>query len=423
MKIAFFLGEFPAISQTFILDQIVGLIQRGHDVDIFANIARDKDTVHPEIDRYRLLERTYYWPKIPNSHILRTLKGFKLLACNLFKNPLLLLNSLNIFKYGKDAASLRLLYLCIPFLNRQTRYDIIQCHFGWSGLQGMHVQNMGAVDGKLITTFHGFDVTRSVHEFGETVYSSLFVRGDLFSPISDYWKHRLIKMGCDDGKLFVHRMGIDLRKFSTSTSYAGKSQDTIRLISVSRLVEKKGLKYGICAVARLLRDQNVSNIEYTIIGDGELRADLQQLVSDLGVSEQIILCGQKSSDTVVKLLNQSHILLAPSVTGEDGDMEGIPVVLMEAMAMGLPVVSTYHSGIPELVEDGISGFLVPEKDIDQLADKISYLIRHPKESEKMGKAGKLKIERDHNLEKLNNQLERVYTEILCNAPLTLANGH
>ncbi|MEM9905383.1 MAG: colanic acid biosynthesis glycosyltransferase WcaL, partial [Cyanobacteria bacterium P01_D01_bin.44] len=103
MKIAFFLGEFPAISQTFVLDQIVGLMRRGHAVDIFANVAKDKETLHPEIEKYRLLDRTDYWPKIPKNHLLRTAKGLKLVSLNLFKDPGLVLNSLNIFKYGKQA--------------------------------------------------------------------------------------------------------------------------------------------------------------------------------------------------------------------------------------------------------------------------------------------------------------------------------
>ncbi|MEA5465665.1 glycosyltransferase [Leptothoe sp. PORK10 BA2] len=423
MKIAFFLGEFPAISQTFILDQIVGLIQQGHEVDVFATTVSDEDTVHPEINKYSLLERTYYWPKIPQNYILRAFKGLKLATLNIFQNSLLILKSLNIFKHGKNAASLRLLYLCIPFINRQACYDIIQCHFGWSGLQGMHVRNIGAIDGKLITTFHGFDVTKSVHEFGESVYSSLFLEGDLFSPISNYWKQKLIQMGCDEHKLFVHRMGIDLRKFAASTAYKHKSKEIIRLVSVSRLVEKKGLEYAIRAIAKILKDRKIANIEYNIIGDGDLRDKLQQLITDLNLSDCIILHGQKKSNDVVALLNRSHVLLAPSVTSKDGDMEGIPVVLMEAMAMELPVISTYHSGIPELVDDGISGFLVPERDIDNLADRICYLMDHPDESEEMGKAGKLKIVRDYNLEQLNERLEKLYQKILFEPSFELATTH
>ncbi|MEO0456088.1 MAG: glycosyltransferase [Cyanobacteria bacterium P01_A01_bin.114] len=416
MKIAFFLGEFPAVSQTFVLDQIVGLIQRGHEVDIFANVAGRGGAIHPEIQQYRLLERTHYWPNVPKNHLLRTFKGVKLAVLNLFKDPRLVLNSLNIFKFGRDAASLRLLYICIPFVDRRTDYDIIQCHFGWSGLQGMYAREIGAVSGKLITTFHGFDLTRSIQEFGESVYASLFSKGDLFSPISDYWRHRLVKMGCAPHKVWVHHMGVDLRKFSTSAPSARKPEETVRLISVARFVEKKGLEYGIRAVTKLLKapassHPASSHIEYTLIGDGELWDDLKQLVAELGVSENIILCGQKRSDQVVDQLNQSHILIAPSVTSKDGDMEGIPVVLMEAMAMGLPVVSTCHSGIPELVEDGVSGFLVPEREIEGLADKIRDLIENPEASAQMGQAGRLKIERDYSVEKLNDRLEKLYQDL------------
>jgi len=411
MKIAFFLGEFPAISQTFILDQVIGLIERGHEVDIFANEARDTDTLHPEIEKYDLLKRTYYWPKIPRNYFLRLLKGLKLTALHTFKNPSLVLNSLNIFKFGKNATSLRLLYLCIPFLSRPNSYDIIQCHFGWSGLQGMYVRDIGAISGKLVTTFHGFDITKSICDFGEGTYSLLFSKGDLFCPISNYWKQRLIKLGCSEHKIHVHRMGVNLEKFSTSVSQT-KLKEKLLLVSIARLVEKKGLEYSIRAVAKVLENLGDVSIEYNIIGDGELKSQLQQLILNLNASDSIFLRGQKRSDEVVHILNHSHVLIAPSVTSEDGDMEGIPVVLMEAMAMGLPVVSTYHSGIPELVNDGVSGFLVPERDVDALADKISYFIKQPEKLEKIGKEGRLKVEREYSLEQLNNQLEKIYQDLL-----------
>lgn len=112
------------------------------------------------------------------------------------------------------------------------------------------------------------------------------------------------------------------------------------------------------------------------------------------------------------LLNSASILLAPSVVSKDGDQEGIPVGLMEAMAVGLPVVSTYHSGIPELVEDNVSGLLIPERDVDALVDKMIYLVEHPEIWAEMGRAGRSVVEDRYNSDHLNDQLVKLYKELV-----------
>ena len=108
-----------------------------------------------------------------------------------------------------------------------------------------------------------------------------------------------------------------------------------------------------------------------------LRGKLQQLIHDLGVTRAVKLLGWKQQGEILESFYQAHLFLAPSVTAKDGDQEGTPTVLLQAMATGLPVVSTVHSGIPEMVQDGVSGFLVPERDVDALTEKVAYLIEHP----------------------------------------------
>ena len=122
--------------------------------------------------------------------------------------------------------------------------------------------------------------------------------------------------------------------------------------------------------------------------------------------------GWKDQHEVIEILNEASIMLAPSITSKDGDREGIPVGLMEAMAVGLPVVSTYHSGIPELVKDGISGFLVPERDVDALAQKLGYLIENPDKWAEMGLAGREYVENFYDINKLNDQLVDTYQNLL-----------
>ena len=414
MKIAFIVEVFPVLSQTFVLNQITGLIDRGHEVDIYAEFCENTSKVHPDVEKYDLLSRTFYHPQIPQGKSHRFLKGAGLFLTHFASAPLLLLRSLNVFKYKKDAASLRLLYSVIPFVKRRPAYDVIQCHFGLLGIKGMLLRDLGALQGKHITAFHGVDISQNLQMLGESVYNDLFKAGDLFLPISQYWQNRLIQLGCNPDKIVVHRMGIDCQRFAFLPRSLN-SGESVRLISVARLTEKKGIEFGIRAVASVLSQYPA--LEYSIIGDGGLRTELADLIQTLGVADQIKLLGWRNQTEVVELLRRSHILLAPSVTAKDGNQEGIPVVLMEAMAMGLPVISTYHTGIPELVEDGISGFLVPEGDVEALAEKLLYLIQHPEKWAEVGRGGCLRVEQQHDINRLNYQLVEIFQNLLVSKPL------
>jgi len=173
----------------------------------------------------------------------------------------------------------------------------------------------------------------------------------------------------------------------------------------------KGIIYGIEAVAGLIQTCPDKKIHYDIIGDGPLRNEISMKLKQLDIESHVTLHGWKDQDSVTGYLDQAHILLTPSVTAANGETEGIPNVLKEAMAVGLPVVSTVHSGIPELVEDGVSGYLVPERDVRALSDRLSYLIEHPDRWEAMGQAGRKKIEEDFDSEKITDRLVKLYQEI------------
>lgn len=408
MRIAFIVGRFPLLSLTFVLNQITGLIDRGHEVDIYAFKRGDISKVHPDVEKYHLLDRTYYLPEIPNNRLLRVLKGFGLLSANCYKEPLVWLRSLNVFQHGKQAASLSLLYQVIPLLGKGP-YDIIHCQFGVYALKAMPLRNLGALKGKLVTSFRGFDISRYLKESGDDVYNGLFNTGDLFLTNCDYFKRRLVKLGCEENKVVVHRSGLDCSKFFF-TRRSPHPDGRIRIATTGRLVEKKGIEYCIRAIAQLAKVNQ--NIEFNIIGDGPLRKDFEQLIQSLNVSETVKLLGWKQQQEIIEILNNSHIFLAPSVTASDGNQDAPVNTLKEAMAMGLPVISTLHGGIPELVEDGISGFLVPERDAMAIAEKLSYLISHPEVWHQMGRAGRARVEADYDMNKLNDELVETYQQLL-----------
>ena len=175
-------------------------------------------------------------------------------------------------------------------------------------------------------------------------------------------------------------------------------------------MEKKGLYYSIKAVSKVLHVH--PNLEYTIVGDGPLRQELSDLIKHLGVAEKVKLLGWKDATAIRDILDGTHIMLLHSIISKSGDMEGIPVSLMEAMAMGIPVISTRHSGIAELVKHGQSGFLVAEKDIDDMAERINRMIRNPDILPEMGIAGRRFVEANFNVETLNRQFIRVCQSLL-----------
>jgi len=405
MRIVFVVNQFPVLSETFVLNQITGLIDRGQAVDIYAARIDHISKVHPDVEKYRLLERTFSGcGAMPADPFLRVLKGLRLLLANCRKNPLALLRSLNVFKYGKQAASLRLLYTAVAFLGNGP-YDIIHCQFGTLGTRGIVLRDIVAPRAKLITSFRGYDISRQVEQAGDGVYNRLFAVGDFFLPNCEYFKHRLLKLGCNPKKIVVHRSGIDCSRFSFTLRDLD-SDRLIRITTVGRLVEKKGIEYSIRAIGKLAKANQ--NIEYNIIGNGPLREDLQQLIQELDVSDRVKLLGWKQQEEIIETLNNSQLFVAPSVTAKDGDQDAPVNVLKEAMAMGLPIISTNHGGIPELVENGISGYLVPERDPDAIAERLSYLIEHPQVWPKMSLAGRAQVEQHYDVNKLNDQLVELY---------------
>src|SRR5918996_1918849 len=187
MNIAFLLDQFPALSETFILRQIIGLLDRGHEVDIYAYRPRNDPGVHTDVERYNLLKRTYYmtsYTSMPRNKVYRLIKGIGYAAIELRKKPIVLLNSLNVLKFGKDAASLALLYQIIPFLNKGP-YDIVHCHFGPIGYLAVMLKAVGAIRGQIITTFRGYDISSYVKRRGDHTYDILFNKGNLFLCVSE----------------------------------------------------------------------------------------------------------------------------------------------------------------------------------------------------------------------------------------------
>lgn len=399
MKVGFFLLKFPLSSETFVLNQITAFIDMGHDVEIVALHKGDLENTHASFTAYRLADKTRWLLDEPQGRCAKlcyrsaaALQGISRVAT---------WKALNVARYGDEARNLILAAIC----GRNPRAfaaDVFIAHFGPAGVTAAKLRELGVISGKIATVFHGIDIShREVLARYTPEYQRLFRRGDVMLPISNLWAERLNAMGCPAEKIAVSRMGIDMARFTLREAKApGVPLD---ILSVARLTEKKGLHVAIEA-CRQLKEQGVA-FRYRILGIGPWERRLRTLIEQYQLDDVIEMSGFKPSHQVKALLDQADVFLLPSVTGADGDMEGIPVALMEAMAVGLPVVSTVHSGIPELVESGKSGWLVPENDAQALAQRLAAFSELDSEGlQTIVRRAREKIETEFNQSVINHQL-------------------
>ncbi|HET7550121.1 MAG TPA: glycosyltransferase [Gemmatimonadaceae bacterium] len=408
MRIAVVVGVFPTVSETFVLNQVTGLIDRGHDVRIFAARLGRPAAIHDEIISYRLMDRARHSAWLPAHHPHRSLVALPLLAKALFRRRANGARLLSTARFGFRSAPLELLSDAAAFQGSDS-FDVVLCHHGPMGARVARLREAGVVSGRVVTVFHGSDASAYVRRVGSHAYAHLFATGDLFLPVSDHWRRRLIALGCPAERIAVHGMGVDCRRFAFARRER-RTGEPLRLVTVARLVERKGVANGIRAAAELVRSG--VDVEYTIVGDGPLSGVLVHLARELGISQRVRIIGSVSHGAVAAILARSHVMVAPSVTAANGDMEGIPVAMMEAMASGLPVVSTIHSGIPELIEDDVTGYLVPEGDAGALAARLSRLARDFASTQRVSTAARRVIVQRHDIDKLNDRLVRHFDALM-----------
>lgn len=400
MRIAILVGAFPTVSETFVLNQVTGLIDRGHDVHVFAARQGQRGAIHSEVTKYDLLTRVHLPEHEMRPNGRGSLRVVPTIAEAVLSRPGDAWKLGKIARIGGLAAAYRFMHDA-ALLRDMEPFDVLLCHFGHNGRRAAYLREADASTAPIVTFFHGADVSRFIEKAGPRVYDHLFQTGDLFLPISEYWRDRLAGLGCPEGKMAVHRMGVDTSKFE----YRRRSRandEPLRLITVARLIEKKGIEFAIRAVAEVVK--TAVKVDYTIVGDGQLRHELEDLVHQYGLGEYIHLVGQRSQDDVVRALDAAHVMVAPSITAANGDMEGIPVALMEAMVSGLIVVSTRHSGIPELIEDGTTGYLVPERDVSALAERFTLLAASDQAWPRITAAARRFVLSQHDINMLNDQL-------------------
>lgn len=401
MRIAFAVTEFPLLSETFVLNQITGLLDLGHEVEVQAIHRGDSSLL--EGRRPDLLRRTRTG-RMPWGRLVRLLRAPRALRADDPEHARALRRTLNPLRFGRNALSLRLLYACRPYLNHS--YDVIHCHFGPNGNLAAQVKELGLTKAPLVTTFHGYDL-REARRRGGRIWPHLKRQGDIFLAISEYSRRCLVELGFDEDRIVDHPVGIDPERFHFRWRNGAEpmSNGRVRILSVGRMVPEKGHLTGIRAIHELRRRRPDLDVKYRIVGGGPLQGRARNLAGRLGLSDVVDLPGPASREQVAAAMEEADIFLLPSFA------EILPVVLMEAQATGLPVVSTDVGATGEIVEEGASGYLVPPGKAAALADRLEHLVDHPEMHVRMGGCGREIVKRRFDVRNLNERLLSIYRSL------------
>ena len=367
MNIVYILWVFPKLSETFIQNHITGLISRGHNVRVLAFTRPSENQVHEDFLKYELGQKVHYLRYRGDQTLLDPLNIRELLSC---------LNA-----------------------------DLIHVHFATEAAT-VAQQIKKSIGIPYIVTVHAHDIF--VQADPEELRSK-FDQAEKVLTVSQFNLRYLVELLGPQyqEKISIQNYGVDLEKFRCVERQPG---DPVTILFAGRLVEKKSPLDVIDAFWNVLKRNPESRL--VMVGEGPLKESVLRKIRDHGIQESVDMIGDVTQKEMICRMSEAHMFFLPSRTDQDGEKEGMPLVILEAQAMGLPVVSTIHSGIPEAITDGETGFLVPEGDCPAMSEKICALIESPELRLKMGKAGRARAEERFDLNRELDQLEETMQEIV-----------
>lgn len=389
------MSRFPKITETFILYEILELERMGVQVEIFPIIRERESAMHAEAAA--LVERAHY-QKALSSRVLLAQFGW------LSRRPGAYLRTWwNVVRGNlRSPKFLSRALLVMPqaayFARQMQQLGIQHIHAHYAthpALAAYIIHQLTGIPYSITAHAHDIYVDRTM--LGEKLEAARFI-----VTISDYNRQLLTSLYGEaiGGKIHVIHCGVDSSVFQPRR--APQPQAELNIICVASLEEYKGHPYLIEACAQL-KAQGIP-FRCLFVGDGEDRPQLEALVASRGLSEQVVFMGRQPRQRVSELLNEANVMVLPSITARSGKKEGIPVALMEALAVEMPVIASRISGIPELIEHEVTGLLVPEKDSRAIADALLRVYNDPAFALSLGKRGREKALREFDLQANTREL-------------------
>lgn len=288
---------------------------------------------------------------------------------------------------------------------KENRIAALLAEFGTSGASVFDACRRAGVP--LIVHFHGYDAYRvtALEEFGAR-YPEMFRSAAAVIAVSHHMERQLVSLGCPEDRLWYNPYGVDMARFGRGRGQARPP----RFVSVGRFVEKKAPHLTVSAFARVA--QEVPAARLVMMGDGPLLDSCRDLARGLGVAETVEFAGAVPHERVAGEMRQARGFVQHSIRAADGDCEGTPVAVLEAQASGLPVVATRHAGIPDVIIEEETGLLVNEHDVAGMAAAMIRLARDPELAQRMGAAGRQRIEDSFTLERHIAELWRIIEQAI-----------
>lgn len=391
--VAVLMSRFPAVTETFILREMIELERQGQPVRLVPMLKDSPPVIHDAAKPWtgRALYTRFVSPSIAFANLVMLIRHpiayvtllLRLLAGTIL-SPEIFVRTLALWPKS-------------VFLARQLeREGIRHIHAHYA----THPATMALVISKLSSitfsfTVHAHDIFVNRRLLRWKLRETRFVRA-----ISDFNRRFLEELYPREasGKIDVIHVGIEPHTYERTAAKLGAPSmtETPRILCVAAHKPYKGLPVLIEACAKL-RDEGLV-FQCNVVGHGPMRDELQSLITTRGLEHIVHLLGARSQDDVAKMMAEATLFALPSIVAADGQMEGIPVALMEAMASGRAVVSTAISGIPELIEHGVNGLLVPPGDVELFAEAIRTLLRDRERAAEMGRMGQAKVRAEFDIE-------------------------
>lgn len=390
LHVGYILKRYPRLSETFIVTEMAELRRLGVEVTVFAQKDAGEGLVH---EKTRQLDvPIYYLPRISKSEwSFRYQQDGASMAV-----PFQLPDDLMGGRARLDAA------LLAPLVEK-LKIDHLHAHFAtWASDVACHTSALTGIPFSF--TAHAKDIFHD--EVNRQYLAWKMARAHTVVTVSDFnrgYLNDVLATFGESGRIERLYNGIDLDLFLPQV----RNPEPGLIVGVGRLVEKKGFDYLVHA-CYLLKQAGVS-FNCTIVGDGEQRQELEARIAEYGLEGDVTLAGAMTQADVIALLRRATLFALPCIVGRDGNRDGLPTVLLEAMALGLPVVSTRVTGIPEIIDHGQTGFLVEERDAKGLAIVLTELLQSPALRQQCGSNAQEKVTRQFNAAENVKQLKGYFS--------------
>ncbi|MHB1193713.1 MAG: glycosyltransferase [Longimicrobiales bacterium] len=398
--IGYVVRKFPVLSETFILNEILAIEALGAEVHVFPLAPTRDPRFHEGVGR---LKATIHY--VPGPSDWRTLLRYARRQAR--RHPKRYRRQiLGVLATGKPSLLWRFVQASWV-AERARKVGVRHLHAHYANRTATVAQQASRILGIPFSfTAHAFDVFRDADQ---SVLGRKMADARFTATVSDY-NVDFLKTLANGTKPRVElvRNGIDMKRFVPTESPPGAP---FTILAVARLVEKKGLPVLVDACG-ILRDRG-HDFRCEVIGKGALRSVLEQRIRDHALQEHVHLVGPLPQQEIIERYHRAHVLALPSIVGSDGNREGLPVSIVEALACGLPVVSTPVTGIPEVVHDGCNGLLVPERDPVALADALARLMTEPELLERLRSATRASVLDEYGQEHTASQLLGLFEEAIA----------